>query len=459
MTGFDWRATSVLGLALLALACSDDKPGSPARDGSVSRGDAGGTDGTSTSGKSLSFVKLELDRAHAGQHAQIARSGSQLGVAYIRKVTEAVRAANPSKYRVTCPRGGDPANPTASDVYYVHHDGTDWGDPREAAARIIGPPSGLSLALDGSGNPHIGHLGGELGYFVCLSSDAMVTSSGDRGQSFTSQLIFGGGAYGGGRADTAGHWMAVGFDCNGDRHSTFRDLGTGGFESELVESAMWIYDAGEPISSRETPNGPAGYGEGEYNRLLYNERCEPVILSYDSNPGLLKIAVKQGATWSVSDAVRTKTSEQPGFASDGKGLYALAYYVPGDQSLRYRESRDLKDWGSEAIVDPSPSWHGTYASLAFDSRGNPGVSYYRCAKNDGAADCDPTEDALMFAYRQGGTWKTYEVDTGNEWFCGRSTSLVFTADDRPFIAYECTYRDNINDAFPSVLKVAEGEWK
>jgi hypothetical protein len=443
---------------LLLTGCNGDENPGWVRDGGPNA-DAAPTSETSTSGKTLSFVKLELDRAHAGRHAQIARSGDKMGIAYLRQATDAVQEADPDRYTVECPSGGEPQSSTAHDVYYMGHDGSDWATTPVLAAEvpIFGVPRGMSLALDTAGNPYIGHLGGDLGSFVCLSSDGMITSSSDQGATFRSRVLWGGGGYGSG--DTAGHWMSLAFDCDGNLQAALRDFGSGGFETELTERAMWMYGAGEAITTEMTPNGLAGNGEGEYNKLVFDTDCKPVIMSYDSSPAALMIAVKEGTNWTVTEAVRTATREQPGFATDGNGTFGLAYYTEGDRSLRLIESTDLEGWSSPEIVDLSTSWHGTYASLAYDSQGNPAVSYYRCATSPGAADCQPGEDALMFAYRRGGVWKTWQIDTGDEWFCGRYTSLLFTADDRPYIAYECTARDNINDTFPSVLKVAEGEWK
>jgi len=165
------------------------------------------------------------------------------------------------------------------------------------------------------------------------------------------------------------------------------------------------------------------------------------------------VAIKKSG-WELHQVSPVVPKERISLATDGKGTFGLAYYEPGGKRLRYSESTDLQTW-KEVAVDTSLTNHGLYGSLAFDSKGNPGVSYYKCGKYS-AADCDPAADGLKFAYRKNGTWKAYDVDSGDNYACGMYTSLAFDENDQPVIAYQCVGLNNQTNEFVGVLKVARG---
>ncbi len=444
-----WIAT--LLAALLFAACSDDNGTSetgpsetgPSKDGAIA-------DGPPPNAK-LSFPQKEvLDPTKAGRYAWIARTGSTLGIAYL-------RVENKEK-DIECPSGGAGGGPGIqrrpySEVRYVQYDGTTWGTPA-LVAEVVGPPFGLSLTFDSSSHPHVGYLGGALSINECSSSDAVQAVSKDGGKTFAEQLINSGVAPG----DTAGHWTSVATDPNGQIEAVYRDVQFGYYTKDgNARADLRFGSSGEGIAE--------GDGDGVYAQLLFKSDGTPVVsamnfISEDSSKRGLKVFWRENGSWEMTKVYNSSIAERPGFATDGKGLFALAYYNTSDASLQYIESSDLKAWSQPRFVDFSTTVHGTYASLAFDSKGNPGVSYYRCGDSGASAtQCDPQKDALMFAYRLNGTWKTIEVDSGGANFCGRYTSLVFDENDLPVIAYQCVTLDNQTNTFPDTLKVAHGVWK
>jgi hypothetical protein len=117
----------------------------------------------------------------------------------------------------------------------------------------------------------------------------------------------------------------------------------------------------------------------------------------------------------------------------------VAYSHARLKTLYVAETGDLAAWDPPVRVDPDVgTGNGSHASAAYDSQGNLGVSYRRCTQTVGVDDCTTgRDDALMFAYRVNGEWSLTEVDTGGVYHCGMYTSLVFTDDDVPVIAYQC----------------------
>jgi len=83
--------------------------------------------------------------------------------------------------------------------------------------------------------------------------------------------------------------------------------------------------------------------------------------------------------------------------------------------LMYASWTGLK-WDTQTVSTN----HTVYASLAFDSAGNPHAAY-------------STGKALMYASRSGSTWTTQTVDTGTE--IPFQLSLALDSNDKPYIMY------------------------
>ena len=440
-----WMSPS-FGLLLAALlagaGCSSDDPQTPERRTSDGlSADAGGGDLPPANGK-LRFLRQEtLDGEDAGQYAAIARNGDTLGIAYLRIIDE----AQPQ----SCPPSNETQLMPVQEVHYVRFDGTDWSAPIKVATSVGRPTFGVSLAYDRSGKPYVGYLGGALSVRECASSDAVYASSSDGGTTWQETLINGGVAPG----DTAGQWTSLAMDpTTGQIESVYRD----------VQFGLYTRDGNARADLRYGPSGEAvsgGIGDGVYAKLVFGADGTPVVASF--NPvqtgidGGIKVFYK-GTDWTAVQ-VAGATQAYLGLATDNQGTFALAYYKPSDQSLYYRETKDLDNWPQEKLVDLSTTNHGTFASLAFDANGNPGVSYYRCGM--AGSDCKATDDALMFAYRLKGSWKSYEIDDGGAYDCGRYTSLTFDAANNPVIAYQCVVLDNIKKRPAETLKVAHGSWQ
>jgi hypothetical protein len=431
-------------LAASAFACSGDSE--PNRsDGGTSDGPKAG-DGPNNTGKTLTWIAPEtLDENRAGKYAAIASCGDKIGVAYFRSLKD--------QPVVQCPAtalgpGAKKPRP-AQDLYYIEFDGSAWGTPVNID-QTIGPAFGLSLAMaPGSCAPHVGYLGGELSQQECSSSDAVIASSSDSGQTWTKQTVSGSG----GTGDTVGHWMSVAVDGSGAVHSAYRDVHYGFYEQDGNKKASLWYD---------TTKVSGDNGSGVYAMLVFDQSDNPVIMHYNGTEmgtfGGLQIASNKGASWELDQVLAGSTSERPSLATDGSGTFGIAYYKPSKQALHFMESSDLKTW-DETQVDTNLTRNGEFSSLAFDSQGNPAIAYYLC--NDyNETSCDFTKDGLNYAHRVGTKWKVYEkIDTGDVQRCGEYTALTFDSADEPVIAYKCVAYDNLSGEWVDTLKVIRGVYK
>jgi hypothetical protein len=438
--------TTCLGLSLLlatAGTCSDDTD-RPRREAGAS--DGGQRDGAV--GPKLSWTKTVVDPDEAGKQASLAVAGSKVGIAYFRELADQVT--------VTCPPSGvSPGGPKArpaQDLMYVEDTGSGWSSPAKVA-QTIGNTAGISLAIEkSSGKVFVGYLGGAVNQNECSSGDAVISSSSD-GKTFSSSTVLDKGPVG----DTVGYWMGVAVDSKGTPHAAFGDVRFSYYEVEGRQKASARYDAADVIFKEN--------GAGVYNALLFDSADSPIVITYNPQQtgpaGGIQLALKKTGIWQTFQIVQGATHERPSLAMSPLGNLGVAYFEPTKKQMRYIESdpADHKKlpWKDQA-VDTDASYAGEFSSLAYDSKGNPAVSYYKCGLYDpDKSTCDATKDGLRFAWRRDGSnWTVYDVDTGDTNFCGTYTSLGFLEGDKPIIAYRCVARDSTTQGFKGALKVARG---
>jgi hypothetical protein len=435
--------------ALLLVACSDDGPERP-NDGSIN-GDTAGGDGGPPPNKKLSFVLTTLDPNKAGLQIAAATNGTKIGVAYLRP-RDLVKVICQPTFPGAKPSGN---NRPAYEVYYVEFSGGAWGTPVKVD-QTIGAYYGVSIAMDSAGKTYIGYLGGkadaELSLVECASSNATVATS-TNGTTWTTSNI----DTAGGTGDTVGYWMSLALDSKGTLHSAHKDVHFGYYEQDGKVKASLRYN-GAKLNIGEL-NGDNG--SGDYASLIVDAQDKPIIAYYNgtkmNSTGGLQIAHNLAGSWSTTQLAGTTVGERLSLAHH-KGTYGLAFHNTSKNIVSYIETKDAKTWGTADTVDTSLTNHGSTPSLAFDSAGNPAISYHRCS-DYGAKNCQATKDALMLAYRIKGVWNTFEVDTGDSQICGKNTSIIFNSSDQLVIAYRCVTFDNLANDWVDTLKAAKGVWK
>lgn len=443
-------AFGICGLFLALSSCNDDGTKKrqdgyvpPQRDG-IKNPDKGPPP------VKISWTTNTLDSDHAGLHLALAATGSLLGISYYRELDQDVT--------VDCPASGvTPGGPRARpafDLLYLHHDGTKWGTPVKVDQTIGAKTYGTSVVFDkASKKVFVGYLGGtQMSLTECASNDAVIASSTNY-TTFTKRTVSSAGSYAG---DTVGYWMSVAVNSKGEDHAAHKDVLFGYYEADGKLKANPMYD-NEVIGG---VNGPQyKKGGGDYMSMAFDATDQPVVAFFNpvqmSDEGGIQVAVKKGASWSLQQVVTGATSERISLATNGKGVFGISFYDPGQQLLRYTESpANLASW-AEVVVDQDLTHNGEFSSLAFDSKGQPAIAYYRCGAYN-SSTCNLGKDGLMFAYRLNNTWHTWEVDQGGLNRCGVYASLVFTASDKPVIAYQCVALDNKTNQFIDALKVAQG---
>jgi hypothetical protein len=348
-------------------------------------------------------------------------------------------------------------------------------------------PTGAGLAYDANGNPNIAYTGeGAMPSSErCGANDAFIAVN--QGGGFAAGVQVSDGSTASGlvaammgncaqnvcnEGDTSGLWPSIAIDAQGTSYVAYRDIHFGFAMDDYAKSNVDLAEVtGTNYSDLEVD---VARGAGSYNRVALTPAGLPAVLSYDqtgANPGVyIDVQLKAGnlgaqeATggWGAAQISNGSAGAQLGFAISPQGLFAAAYYDDASSRLLYVDSMDGMNWSSPQSVDLVGAT-GFYPSLAFDSSGNPAIAYYRCSNNPAAAggggttmNCDPTQDGLLLARLEGGTWTVKTVRADPAVNDGLYPALAF-ANGKYYIAYQITTFNEAEMTSSATWWVAEGQ--
>ncbi len=263
-----------------------------------------------------------------------------------------------------------------------------------------------SLALDGSGRPHVGYCARPSGY-----CDGLRYAYRD-GSTWISETIEGGGSH-----------ASLALDPTGDAH--FVHFG---------QYLRYVYPSGGGWAGE---NIDTIQGAGPYASLALEPTAPytPHVSYYNDVEGVLRYAFRQGASW-ISETVDSDgpTGQYTSLALDDDGRPHISYYYAYDGDLRYA-THNGSSWVTQTV--DSVGDVGQYSALALDSSGRPHISYY-----------DATNGNLAYARFNGSSWITETVDNpGDEGQVGQYTSIKLDSADHPHISYYDAYQGQLKVAY------------
>ncbi len=345
--------------------------------------------------------------------------------------------------------------------YASSADGTTWAKELIAELLHVGSPVGADLVFDASGNPIVTAMTGE----PLLASATPYCGVNDvglwtrNGGTWSGQSVVadsGEAATGFGPSDfgsVVGYWPSIALDPSGEPAIVYKDVHAGAIQSDDMRRAD-LELAWRRGGSWDNIAIDFGEGGGDFNRIRFDGQGRPHVAYYrpteDRTMPALGIwmtrSVDNGATWEKVRLFPTGTSEGPDFVFDPTtGRPVVAYYNSERGFPQLAELSDEAQFESAAqgwtLSDMGDSAYdeGYRTSLAISPGGTLAAAYYRCTKASlGFGDCKPANDALIFAYRDRGTWVHEVVDPGDELgLCGQYPSLAFDATGIAHIAYQC----------------------
>jgi hypothetical protein len=441
-----------LAFALLSIAlaaCSGD-------DGESSEPDVGprrDVVSSDTDGPSGDWEISVIEAGGFGKHVNLdVRDDGTIGVAYYSF------GGTPSG---PCPGLGieDPPEQTVWPLHYAElaPGAASWVTESVVDQAVFGNPSGIDFLFGPDGSPTIASTTGQpvmIGLIAyCGSHNAgFYTRSG--GTWNLTELVMESGTAATGEAGSdfgtvVGNWPAMAFDSGGQPALAYRDVHSGSIQSDDMRRA----DLEFSWQGRAIPVD-IGRGAGIYTRIVFDSQNRPNIAYYipteDLSESQLGVWVTrssdQGATWEMVKLFNTGTSDGPDPILDADGNLAVVLYHSGNgrpQLVRLPDESTFADagtWDFKEIGDTRYD-EGYSPSLALSPSGRLAVAYYRCTRSvEGLGECNPAEDAVVFAYEtEDGSWKQEVVDPGDTGLCGTSPALGFDSDGHPVIAYGCQW--------------------
>ncbi|PKN54957.1 MAG: hypothetical protein CVU56_23765 [Deltaproteobacteria bacterium HGW-Deltaproteobacteria-14] len=374
----------------------------------------------------------------------------------------------------------DPATPTAGErttwaLSYAAPDGAGWRVEPVADVLHLGPPRGFDLAVAPDGTPTIAALTGEPATLppYCGANDLGLYRRG-AGGAWTVEVAVA-------ESDEAatqepasdfgtvvGLWPALAYDPDGNALIAYRDVHGGSLQGDDFTRADLevAWQAGG--AWRHVPVD-WGRGAGELNAAAFDGEGRPVLLQVNPRDDLIASerglwvlrSSDDGATWERFRLFRGGMGERPSLAVDPTDGAVWAAWYDGALGLPYvarladpGRFEDEAGWEISEIGDHVYD-EGRYPSIAVSAAGVVGVAYQRCGRaSDGIGDCDPSWDAVVFAWRDGPVWEREVVEDEPDGLCGTYAGLVF-AGEAPVVFYQCQVRHG--DDFVTELRAARRE--
>jgi hypothetical protein len=282
---------------------------------------------------------------------------------------------------------------TNGDLKYAVKSNGAWTTGAVDAVGSI--PTSTSLALDSSGDPHIGYRSGDLKYAV----------------------------------KSAGQWMAEAVDASGGLHislvldiqnnprMSYVDAVNGDLSYAAKEGGIWSIEV-----VNLTLNGFAS------TSLAVDAQGNPHI-AYHEFPRRVVYSVKNGG-WSDELIETTLGGNWTSLTLDTQGAPHIIYQYHDAKDVAY--TRQEGAFWSREVVEAAGDV-GEYTSIAIDVLGHPRVSYY-----------DATNGNLKYAVKSGTSWDVETVDAAGD--VGKYTSIAVDAQGNPHVSYYDATNGNLKYA-------------
>ena len=328
---------------------------------------------------------------------------------------------------LTCPT--PPYDETCSNLKFATKDAAGWHTETIYQGGFVGS---TSLAVDGSGNAHIGFWDRDYAYYAYQSASGWQIETvgnmiGNPGEMVVSLALDGSG-----RPRMAFPYLGLSYG--------YRDVG--GWHVETVDpdgatgrhASLALTSGGAPVISYFSTNDGVKYayrdGSGWHREIADTQGSgytsvgiDAVGLAHISYTGPypdfpLRHATRAPSGWQV-ESLGNQPASSTSMVVRPDGRPAIAFvsataYTIG--SLIYVD-RTPTGWSSQTIAVMGGA--GLGVSVAMDTAGQPHLSY-------------GNSEGLIYAYRDGSGWHFTVVDTGDI----RATSIALAPNGTPHIAYQ-----------------------
>jgi len=375
----------------------------------------------------------------------------------------------------------DPDTPSAGErttwtLSYAAPDGDGWRVEEVADVLHLGPPRGFDLAVAPDGTPTIAALTGEPATLppYCGANDLGLYRRGADG-SWAVEIAVAESdeaATGEPASDfgtVVGLWPALAFDPGGAPLLAYRDAHGGSLQGDDFTRADLEVAWGTAGGGWRHLAVDWGKGAGQLNAAAFDDEGRPVLIQYNPRDDLISSerglwalrSDDDGVSWLRYRLFAGGVAERPSLAVDPTSGEVWVAWYDGELGLPYvarladpGRFEDEAGWEVTEIGDHVYD-EGRYPSVAVSPSGVVGVAYQRCGRaSDGIGDCDPSRDAVVFAWRDGPVWEREVVEDEDDGLCGNYAGLVFSG-EAPVVFYQCLVQRG--DTFVTELRAARRE--
>lgn len=343
------------------------------------------------------------------------------------------------------------------DLFYAERPvGGTWATEVVTSPIVAFTPTGLSLKVNGSGEPGIAYTGGVPDPIYCGGNDAnLIERSGGTWTEQTAGATSGESATGEPASDAGfgvGFWPGLAYDSAGTAGIIHRDAHFVVLQNDDLSRADLEFAERNGGASWAHTAVDIGEGAGDYGELAYDDQDRPVAAyaitvgaMQNNRTGIWAARRDMTGTWERVQLHEGASDENVSVGIDPVTSEAVvAFYSLSHRAVRLWRNTDptrfseADAWAVETVGSGQYE-EGLSVDLDFKPDGGIAMAYRRCKLvTSVSGGCDMNDEGVVFAHEVDGSWRYELVQEATTGSCGEYTALSIDGSGMAHIAFRCT---------------------